>query len=254
LLLIRTLYLSTTTVLTLHRAQVRTEDFTPSSSENRCSWCELLSEYYQFGYDPPETSYHVSLSLVPCYDDGPPRGYSFGPTGSNMIKVIVCRVSGSDYSVVVSAQIPLFTQDDNFAAQLVTARKPQMNADPSTTREQITHWLRECATHQCCPKQIDLPLPTRVIEVATLRVLTTEQEATGRYTALSYCWGSSAQVRLQLSTMESFAHQLDFNRLPQTIKDAILVTRSLSIPYLWVRRYTAGFTSYCVLSAALTTT
>ncbi|KAH8723805.1 heterokaryon incompatibility protein-domain-containing protein [Phaeosphaeriaceae sp. PMI808] len=56
----------------------------------------------------------------------------------------------------------------------------------------------------------------------------------GLYVALSYCWGSSRQVMLQSSALRSATHRLDFDDLPQTIKDAIEVTRSLSIKYLWV--------------------
>jgi hypothetical protein len=134
----------------------------------------------------------------------------------------------------VSYHFSFLTEQDNLAAQYVTAREIDGDVSPSNTTSQTADWLKECARHEECPAQIDVSLPRRVIDVATLRVLHTN-EAYGKFAALSYCWGSGSQIQLRSDTIQSLTRRLDFNGLPQTIKDAILVTRSLKLAYLWVR-------------------
>lgn len=131
------------------------------------------------------------------------------------------------------AYLEFFTESDNFAAQQVTAREADQDVTLSKTSPQISRWLRECVQHPCCPQQIDFPLPTRLIDVATEKICHTNG-AFGKFVALSYCWGSGSQTQLRSDTIQTLMQHLDFNDLPQTIKDAVLVTRSLSIRYLWV--------------------
>lgn len=59
-----------------------------------------------------------------------------------------------------------------------------------------------------------------------------------QYAALSYCWGPREHAKYQSKTtsknLNHHLERLDFDALPPVLKDAIKVTRSLSIPYLWV--------------------
>lgn len=59
-----------------------------------------------------------------------------------------------------------------------------------------------------------------------------------RYAALSYCWGPSEDAQLQSKTTKEthvrHLESLDFESLSPVLKDAVKVTRNLSIPYLWV--------------------
>lgn len=56
----------------------------------------------------------------------------------------------------------------------------------------------------------------------------------GRYAALSYCWGTGTQARTLKRNLEEHMHSIRVASLPQTIQDAIRVTRQLRIRYLWV--------------------
>lgn len=58
----------------------------------------------------------------------------------------------------------------------------------------------------------------------------------GTYVALSYCWGTSQKnVLLTRATVKRFQTiGLDVAQLPQTIQDAILVTRNLGVRYIWI--------------------
>jgi len=152
------------------------------------------------------------------------------PPGSNFYEFLFGdKLKESKYYAVLE----FFTEHDNFAAQQVTARDVDRDVTPSRTSSQISRWLEGCVQHPCCPQQTDVPLPARLIDVSTAKICHTNG-ASGKFAALSYCWGSGSQMQLRLNTIETLMQHLDVNELPQTIKDAILVTRSLSIPYLWV--------------------
>lgn len=63
----------------------------------------------------------------------------------------------------------------------------------------------------------------------------TTQGETGQYVALSYCWGPDGQAKtLTHATIREFKNAIVVRELPQTLRDAILVTRKLGIRYLWI--------------------
>jgi hypothetical protein len=132
-----------------------------------------------------------------------------------------------------------FTTSTDLAAPFVTARKIQTEVYPDSSRHQIQDWLVGCADHSECPGQAETILPTRVIEVAPVdspdkpRLLVTAGKK-GRYAALSYCWGNSSYGTLTRARLNKYLQHLDVDALPQTLRDAITVTKSISIPYLWV--------------------
>ena len=166
-----------------------------------------------------------------------PTWCKFSPPGSNLYTLQIDTEENEQIGWLRSDcenLIKVFTSDDNIAAERVTARKVTRDMSPLSTQRQILTWLDDCTRHQCCPEQTDRVLPTRLIDVRTLQLVATNG-GSGKYVALSYCWGRVSQVLLQKATLQSFANQIDSDGLPQTIKDAILVTRSLSIHYLWVR-------------------
>ena len=121
-----------------------------------------------------------------------------------------------------------------------------MNPDPASPRNLIvvSEWLTHCTTqrkgHERCPKWelINSKLPTRVISVASPnglpRLYIPEKEEVGRYAALSYCWGGPQPHRTTMANLSEYTRGLPMQQLPATILDAIALTRSLLIPYLWV--------------------
>lgn len=62
--------------------------------------------------------------------------------------------------------------------------------------------------------------------------LTSGQKAP--YTALSYCWGGPQPVTLTTKSIKDMLHGIPSPALPQTIQDAITVTRKIGLQYLWV--------------------
>lgn len=112
-------------------------------------------------------------------------------------------------------------------------------------------WLSDCIeNHSKCretlsgiivPKAEANRLPTRVIDFGTTEnpniKLLESQGLSARYAALSYCWGSPAEVkplRTLKSNINTFQSCIPVADLPKTIKDAVLVTQRIGLRYLWV--------------------
>ncbi|RSM05556.1 hypothetical protein CDV31_009547 [Fusarium ambrosium] len=55
-----------------------------------------------------------------------------------------------------------------------------------------------------------------------------------RYAALSYCWGGKQVVQTTSQTIVRHRTRINFQDLPQTIKDAVIVTENLGLDHLWV--------------------
>ncbi len=89
----------------------------------------------------------------------------------------------------------------------------------------LNSWMDRCQTHdaQCHVKWSDQLLICRMVDVAARKVVDCPRNC--RYAALSYMWGGICPQE----------RALEDGKLPQTIEDAITVTKRLGIGYLWVR-------------------
>jgi hypothetical protein len=101
----------------------------------------------------------------------------------------------------------------------------------------ICSWMKECSEHGCRP-QVDVRLPKRVIEISSdpsvpPRLFTTNN-AVGRYVTLSHCWGNIDTVRLTKETISEMHSSINFESLPRTFRDAIVISRNLGLSYLWI--------------------
>lgn len=134
------------------------------------------------------------------------------------------------------------TSADDPAAEYVSARPPMIDV-ANEASDQIKSWFHTCCeTHPECPVPTERPLPTRLLYVGselgdsrTVRVHEAHGE-TGTYAALSYCWGGPQPVVLREDTYKRMtsADGIELRTLPLTIQDAVRVTRSLGLKYLWV--------------------
>lgn len=57
---------------------------------------------------------------------------------------------------------------------------------------------------------------------------------TGRYVALSHCWGTNPIIKTTKATLASFFECIDPSTLSRTFLDAVATTRRLGIRYLWI--------------------
>jgi hypothetical protein len=98
--------------------------------------------------------------------------------------------------------------------------------------------LKQChEEHESCESQTVPFLPTRVIDVGQSdhpRLCISNRNQQACYVALSYCWGGQQEVLLTVDTLDAKIRGLCLENLPQTIRDAIEVTKKLGFRYLWV--------------------
>lgn len=98
-------------------------------------------------------------------------------------------------------------------------------------------WLKTCLEeHDSCINK-DAPLPTRVIDVGASdknpSLYITRGEISS-WVALSYCWGTDVDFTLTRETYDLLIRGCELEKFPATIRDAIIITRSLGVRYLWV--------------------
>jgi hypothetical protein len=104
---------------------------------------------------------------------------------------------------------------------------------------QATQWLQHCLEDHDghCPP-VHHVLPTRVIDVAKsthrIRLYEPQPGERARYAALSYCWGLSRTFITTIATLDQRISGFTLDDLLATIRDAVLLARDMSIPYLWV--------------------
>lgn len=123
------------------------------------------------------------------------------------------------------------------------AQSLQGNTTSST--EAITTaatWIKSCNEkhEQCQNHGMTDWYPTRLLHVGDgatdkVRLLSTSQEQpSAPYMTLSYCWGALQPIKLLQETESSLLEGMNVEELPQTFRDAVAVTRSCAISYLWI--------------------
>jgi hypothetical protein len=115
---------------------------------------------------------------------------------------------------------------------------------PSFTLEDswlVAQWLEECLKdHQKCCKDRKSKLPTRVLAIGSYQqdpfLWDGAGNGSGPYVALSHCWGDDEHPPLTTTkgTFEARKRGISLAELPQTFRDAILLTRKLGFDYLWI--------------------
>jgi hypothetical protein len=105
----------------------------------------------------------------------------------------------------------------------------------------VKRWLDHCKENHNCGKVIEaLPFTEGPSRLVALGSKTTHLEETGNillgdYVALSYCWGEhEPKWRTTRQNLQCYLEHIQDGILPQTIKDAIHITRELGYKYLWV--------------------
>lgn len=104
----------------------------------------------------------------------------------------------------------------------------------------IAKWIRDCNDqHPKCAFPAPSRLPTRVVDVnaqngADCLVLHEARGQTGRYTALSHCWGKHQIIKTTKSTLGQLKQAIPWSSLSKTFQDAIIITRELGIRYIWI--------------------
>ena len=106
----------------------------------------------------------------------------------------------------------------------------------------VSTWLDDCnQLHKDCQNSnsTDPILPTRVLDIGAtngscqLRLLKTHG-LNGQYIALSHCWGLNRHIVTNLDNLELHEQRIPYESLPKTFQDAVVITRSVGIRYIWI--------------------
>lgn len=102
----------------------------------------------------------------------------------------------------------------------------------------ISSWLQNCMdNHKDCA-QSDTSLPTRVLDIShpDKIILRSGEGRSGRYCALSHCWGprSKKPLKTTKATLKSHHSYINEGSLSKTFRHAITLARYLSISYIWI--------------------
>ena len=82
-------------------------------------------------------------------------------------------------------------------------------------------------------------MPARVIDVGDPNgiaepYLLDYSRSNGPYIALSHCWGELIIITTTTETLDQHKKQIPLNRMSKTFQDAIHITRSINVRYLWI--------------------
>ncbi|CAN9438860.1 unnamed protein product [Alternaria alternata] len=110
------------------------------------------------------------------------------------------------------------------------------NLSPASTSA-AEDWLVSCVQeHEKCRRVENVFVPSRLLRVTCaqeeVRLVSMDVTKAVPYAVLSYCWGGDQLSKTVKSNVEIVSRAI--KDLPQTIQDAILVTRRLKLEYLWV--------------------
>ncbi|KZL87609.1 heterokaryon incompatibility protein, partial [Colletotrichum incanum] len=191
------------------------EDFSGSARQG-CRWCMAVAKALE------------SMDL-----DIPP---------SHRIIVIIFG-TGACYLKVPSAGITLqfYTPIGSSPAWdgITQGHEMSCSADMSQTASFIRSCLNACDSGHALCKQSTLRMPTRVIDVgrtndSQVRLIETARIRASPYVALSYCWGRKGHLLTTQTNFRAMTTGIHIAEFPQTIQDAVEITRKLNLRYLWV--------------------
>lgn len=126
---------------------------------------------------------------------------------------------------------------DDPAAAYIPDRGFHDNPTNDAVTHQIKQWLKKClVSHPDCGGMTKNHrfLPTRVIDVNRMQLHMSRPDETEPYTALSYCWGGAQVFKTTVKNFQVMVESIQLYSMPQTLQDAVHVTRQIGIRYLWV--------------------
>jgi hypothetical protein len=189
----------------------------PLERSDGCGLCEVLLPDYQCG----ET---VELSSI-----DPDRISSWQ-----------CRAG---YDVPRSARLRVKREHDYREDTMFYAPPGYLDANPGLWKPRVLPerpdygeacaWLANCVTYHGseCNEVGSLNVENMyLVDCENARIVRVDEIDNPRWLALSYVWGAASQA---LSSAMA-DNDLSVEKLPQTIQDAITVTRALDYRYLWV--------------------
>lgn len=131
-------------------------------------------------------------------------------------------------------------------ASIPTGQRIESTAASKNLHRQISVWLDECnETHENCHERSRAnredfrKVPARLLsivdpdDIREPRLLETHGSCSP-YVALSHSWGTTRHVVTNTENLERHKVSIPYERLPKTFQDAVVLTRNLGLPYIWI--------------------
>jgi hypothetical protein len=101
----------------------------------------------------------------------------------------------------------------------------------------VREWVASCVNgHKLCTQLTSSSsfVPTRLIDVGGEPRLIETGGVKREYTYLSHVWGDSPPTMTTRSTYSAFQKNIPFDSISNTLQEAIILTRKLSISWIWI--------------------
>ncbi|KAK0124806.1 hypothetical protein ONS96_008687 [Cadophora gregata f. sp. sojae] len=211
-----------------------------TSSQNGCHMCTLILA--SFGSQDDCTIPDTCLILA--------KLWRFPDSmGQNMASVAVWPTGVRDNSDLNGFFRKFFISHLNIREKNnILARRARSSTKIGTRPlSQVKSWLVACCKyHSTCKNSWTLvseqrKMPTRLLEIAQssgdwkLRIIYGSRiPIDSEYATLSHCWGTSNLIRLTSENHHVYTDNLPFECLPRTFQDAVELTFSLGLRFLWI--------------------
>ncbi|KAH8685741.1 heterokaryon incompatibility protein-domain-containing protein [Tricladium varicosporioides] len=212
-----------------------------TSAQNGCELCNLMWELWSASpHSNPKVDQQIDLAG---------KGQLFiGTSSSNISKgqspSIIVTQRPENESPRTLCNLEIFANPNSKPSQECKWVGRPVSSNPKATECQdiARGWYTECLErHSACKTNKTLRRPTRLINVGLTEPfpnpvleLDTSHHGTAPFVALSYCWGGQSDFILTKDLVEQLTSGIPLEKWPGTLHDAILITRSLHIQYLWI--------------------
>ncbi|EXK83766.1 hypothetical protein FOQG_11927 [Fusarium oxysporum f. sp. raphani 54005] len=213
--------------LQLQSAKIR------KSKDDGCQFCNVLCEAAAWAKLWVEDENHQSQDT--CEED-----VWIETLSRNIIRLVSLKDVEPEIGCLISIDVDYTSDLPHYAIPGCSLSSESL----SFIRTQLENCVSN-PSHVCQPSQtIDRTRwPARVLELDDNSVVLVDFNSDvmpGNFAALSYCWGSPAELQLKppykaiASTVQDLRSGISTAKLPLTIQQALLVCNWLNIHYIWI--------------------
>ncbi|KAK4444157.1 hypothetical protein QBC34DRAFT_442790 [Podospora aff. communis PSN243] len=113
---------------------------------------------------------------------------------------------------------------------------PNLAPNTPLSSARARRWLEECVQGHTKCRVFNTPyMPTRMLEISgNTHIRLVANPAVAPYATLSYCWGGDQPSKTTMERLSAYRAQIPLDALPKTIREALILTQSIGLSYLWV--------------------
>ncbi|KAH9846406.1 heterokaryon incompatibility protein-domain-containing protein [Lenzites betulinus] len=191
-----------------------------------CAWCSAVKLQVLAIW---QESVNIVIELGLAFDNGVP------PTGMHMMDL---SSDGNRRGYRYAYKL----DDDHPAAAQTRLHAPILDVGSARAFQSARELMQNCEKNHARCRAISIPaeqttLPKRLIDCTDPerpRLVESSKGECGQYVALSYVWGGEQPHKTTQTNLSTYECRIKLALLPQTIRDAIRVTRELGFKLLWV--------------------